>query len=101
MGSRLELHALLVSILGSNHVYFQPPASIQMSYPCIVYERSSNDTKFADDRPYRQTKKYTVTVIDKNPDSAIPDKVAKLPLCKLGRCYTTENLNHDSFDLYY
>ena len=38
MGTRIELQLKLEEILGSRHVYFQPPASIKMTYPAIVYE---------------------------------------------------------------
>ena len=34
---RLELHEILCTILGSRNVYFQPPESIKMNYPAIVY----------------------------------------------------------------
>ena len=101
MNRRLELHDILVGILGSKYVYFQPPESIKMTYPCIVYGRSSADTKYANNKIYQSKKRYTVTVIDKNPDSDIPDKLEQLPLCKLDRHYATDNLNHDAFTLYY
>lgn len=101
MGTRLELHQVLVSILGSSQVYFQPPESIKMVYPCIVYERSDVDTKFANNAPYHHTIAYTVTVIDKNPDSDIPGKIADLPMSYYDRHYTSDNLNHDVYRLYY
>lgn len=98
---RLQLQALLEGLLGSNCVYFQPPPTVAMQYPCIVYHRDNADTKFADNGPYQYTKKYQVTVIDRNPDSLIPDKVAKLPLCQFNRYFAADNLNHDVFSLYY
>lgn len=101
MGQRLQLQSLLETILGTVNVYFQPPATVEMQYPCIVYHRDPTDTKFADDIPYSRTKRYQVTVIDRNPDSEIPDNVAQLRLCKHSRFYTANNLNHDVFDLYY
>lgn len=101
MRRRLQLQQLLVNILGSNNVYFQPPESFRMNYPCIVYERSSEDTKFADNKLYLHKKRYTITVIDKNPDSIIPDRIAELPLCKFNRHYKVDNLNHDVYNLYY
>lgn len=101
MNRRLELHTILVDILGSRYVYFQPPESIKLNYPCIVYARSSADSKYADNRLYLHKKKYTVTVIEKNPDSAIPDKIAQLPLCKFDRHFASSNLNHDVYTLYY
>lgn len=101
MGLRTELHEALCGILGSRNAYFQPPETIKMVYPAIVYERSKIDTRFANDKPYTNLKEYTVTIIDKNPDSAIPDKLALLPACRFDRHYTVDNLNHDVFRIYY
>lgn len=101
MGTRLDLHEIFCSTLGSRNVYFQPPETIKMNYPCIVYERSSNDTRFADNRPYKSIRRYTATIIDKNPDSQLPDKLGGLSLCRLNRVYTADNLNHYVFDIYF
>lgn len=83
------------------NVYFQPPANLTMKYPCIVYLRDDAQTRFAGNKPYTYDKRYQVTVIDTNPDSPIPDKVAALPLCIFDRFFATENLNHDVFNLYF
>lgn len=101
MGQRLELQAILIDILETNHVYFQPPPSVQMVYPCIVYNRDYELTNYADDKPYKRRKRYQVTVIDRNPDSEIPDKIAALPLCVYERFFTADNLNHDVYKLFF
>ncbi len=101
MGSRMALHDILVNILGTSNVYFQPPPTIQMSYPCIVYRRDYVMITHADGRPYRNKKRYQVTVIDRDPDSDIPDKIAELPTCAYDRFFVTENLNHDVFKLFF
>jgi len=101
MAQRLELQEVLREILGSDQVYFQPPPNIKMVYPCVVYRRDYLSTKFADDRPYSLKKRYQVTVIDEDPDSVIPDKVAELPLCVFDRHFTADNLNHDVFKLFF
>lgn len=98
---RLLLHDCLKKIVGSDNVYFQPPASITMKYPCIVYKRSTGDTSFADNNAYLFTKRYQITVIDQDPDSEIVDKVAMMPMCTYDRHYTVDNLNHDIFNLYF
>ena len=98
---RLQIQSLLETTLGSEKVYFQPPSNVQMTYPCIVYHRDSADSKFADNNLYRYTKRYLVTVIDRNPDSTIPDKVAALPRCSFDRFYVADNLNHDVFIIYF
>ena len=101
MGERLELQSLLEGILGSRNVYFQPPESVKLSYPCIVYRRSTSATKFADNGTYCYKIGYMLTVIDRNPDSTIPNTIAMLPLCKFERHYTKDNLNHDVYIIYY
>lgn len=101
MGSRTELQTLLKGILGTDNVYFQPPPNVQMQYPCIVYRRDLTKVEFAEDKPYKMTKRYQVIVIDRDPDSPIPDKIAALPMCIFERFYTAENLNHDVYKLFF
>ena len=101
MAQRLELQALLVDLIGSKNVYFQPPPSYKMQYPCIVYKRDDINSEFADNKPYKQRKRYQVTVIDSDPDSTIPDSVATLESCVFDRSYTADNLNHDVFRLFF
>lgn len=99
MGRRDELQALLLTI--TDNVYFQPAPNFQMQYPCIVYRRDSAITSFADNTPYKDTKRYQVTVIDAESDSLIPDMVRALPLCRFDRFFTANSLNHDVFNLYF
>ncbi len=101
MAPRSQLQTLLRGILAADNVYFQPPPNVALVYPCIIYMRAQASTDFADNSPYRHMKRYQVTVIDRDPDSAIPDKVAELPLCLFDRFYTADNLNHDVFNLFY
>jgi hypothetical protein len=101
MAPRVDLQALLEEVLGSDRVYFQPPNNVVLSYPCIVYKRDSARTKFADNDPYLRYKRYQVTVMDKDPDSAIPDKVAALPRCLFDRFFTAGQLNHDVFNIFF
>lgn len=98
--TRQELHDLLLTIMNTDYVYFQPPPSIQMTYPCIVYKKNRAKTKFAENKPYSHRKAYQITVIDRNPDSDIPDKIAALPMCTFDRCYTADNLNHDVYTIF-
>jgi hypothetical protein len=98
---RSLFQTLLEELLGSNQVYFQPPPNVAMKYPAIVYERNFANVQFADNSPYRRTKRYSVTVIDQDPDSVIPDKVAGLPMSQTVRHFTAGNLHHDVFDIYF
>lgn len=102
MDRRLELHALLESLLPEGKkAYFQPPENVQMSYPCIVYQRDYADVQFAGNKPYRQNTRYQVTVIDPDPDSPIRDAVEELPMCLFVRFFTAGFLNHDVFEIYF
>lgn len=72
-----------------------------MVYPCIVYNRDLSQTEYADNVPYAYTQRYQVTVIDKNPDGDIREKVAALPQTLYIRFYAADNLNHDVFNLFF
>lgn len=98
---RLKLHEILVEALGSRNVYFQPRENLKIEYPCIVYKRERMDTVFADNALYLRKKCYQVTIIDRDPDSDIPDKVAQLPLCIFSRFFVADNLNHDVYNIYF
>lgn len=98
---RADLQAIFEDIPGVAKVYFQPPNGVHMVYPCIVYERDAVGTQHADNIPYRSTKRYMVTIVDKNPDSVIPDKVAALPTASFNRFFTADNLNHDVYTIYF
>ena len=101
MASRLKLQTLLENLLGSRNVYYQPPASVSMKYPAIVYFRDDIENFHANNSVYSQTTAYAVTVIDKNPDGEYVKKVSMLPMCTFDRHYTADNLNHDVFTLYF
>lgn len=101
MSNRLKLHELLCETLGSRQVYFQPPESVQMKYPAIVYSRNYINNDHANDGVYMQSPSYLITVIDKNPDSEIVERVSRLPMCRFDRHFTADNLNHDTFIIYY
>lgn len=101
MKKQQNLQKMFEQILGSRNVYYQPPSTIQMNYPAIVYSRSNIQNTFADDSMYTQSYAYEVTVIDRDPNSEIVEKVSALPMCKFDRHFITSNLNHDVFTLYY
>ena len=102
MASRLELHEELCTILGSRNVYFQPPESIKLNYPCIVYSISKIDKRNANDRLYKSMPRYEITVIDKDPDSEIPTMIlAHFSMCSFDRNFKSDNLNHSVLTLYF
>lgn len=96
---RIEFHEFLKTIC--DNVYFSPPTGKKLKYPCIVYERSYAKVNYADNSPYTLDTRYSLTVIDPNPDSAIVPKIEILPKCSYDRHFAIDNLNHDVFTIYY
>lgn len=99
--ARVALHDILCEILGSPYCYFEPPTSIQIEHPCIVYHYTNDDTDFADNVNYRESKRYTITVIDEDPDSEIPARLKKLPYCTSDRNFAVDGLRHFVYTLFY
>lgn len=99
MGLRADLQTLLEAI--TPHVYFQPPTTTRMEYPCIVYALDFKYTEFADNKPYCFAKRYAVTIIDQDPDTTISDQVSELPMCIFNRYFSANDLNHHVFNLYF
>lgn len=98
---RISLQCLLEDLLGSNNVYFQPPEGFKMRYPCIVYQKSDEYYRHADDIRYHNRTRYEITVIDCNPDSCIPKKVSQLKYCRFDRVFVSDNMYHNVYSIVY
>lgn len=72
-----------------------------MQYPCVLYEWDDEEKKFANNKGYQRTKRYQVTVVDRDPDSPLPDLVAELPMCMFDRSFKADNLNHFVYHLFF
>lgn len=101
MDRRLELQTILENILGSRNVYFQPPSNTKLSYPCIIYNRSNIESRYANNAKYNTRVRYSLMLIGRSPESELVKKLLKLPYCSYDRFYTADTLNHDTFTLYY
>lgn len=102
MASRLSLHAALESILGSNKVYFQPPETKKLSYPCIVYERMTKPITTANNKSYKIDESYKITLIQKTPeDDFVKEIINAFVMIRHDQHYAYDNLYHDIFTLYY
>lgn len=100
MGNKREILDKIFREIIPN-VYFSPPSSIQMKYPCICYEFSNFDTSHADNRNYLVSRRYTVTVIDYDPDSKLPEELLKIPMCNSDRSYVVDGLCHFIFTIFW
>ena len=98
---RLELHKILEEIIGSKNVYYKAPENLKMQYPCIKYSRDDIETDNADNVNYLMHDRYSVIVIDKNPDNPAIKKILALPMSSFDRQYISDNMYHDVIRLYY
>lgn len=101
MVNRQKLQAQLEAILGSRNVYFQPPESIKISYPAIVYALDSIDQDYADNIGYFRNTSYRITLIDRNPESELVEKILHMPTCKFNNSYPSDGLNHFVFTVFF
>lgn len=102
MDRRPTLHQMLKGLFESDpHVYHQGPGSSQMVYPCIVYKLSGMPSGHADNIRYIDRREYEIKVIDRNPDSILREKVAKIQSCRFIRSFISDGLNHFVFNLNY
>lgn len=101
MRSRLELQSILEELLGTRHVYYQPPENLKIEYPAIIYSLNDIVSTYADNNKYKNMKRYMITVIDKRPDNKVVDDILKLEYSSYDRHYVSDNFNHDVIVLYY
>lgn len=104
MDRRPELHQILkkLYIKGEPHVYYQPPKDQQIKYPCIIYKLDDMPAIHANNYPYLWGHKYQVTVVDRNPESPLRERVQALPTAKMKTApYERDNLHHFVFSLFY
>ena len=104
MDRRNELHQLLKSLYinGTPHVYYQPPKDQMLVYPCIIYKLDDMPPIHADNNPYHIGHRYQVTVIDRNPESPLKERVASIPTARMRSSpYAKDNLHHFIFSIHY
>lgn len=99
--TRLELQDALESVLDSTNVYFNPPASVRINYPAIIYKLENIDQRYADDKTYKKDRAYMVTLIHQDPDNDVVDKLVwEFQKIRFDRTYVYENLYHYVYVLY-
>lgn len=100
MDKRLVLHALLKG--WCDNVYFQPPESISLTYPCIIYSYADEFERRANNQKYFGIDEYSIMVIDRDPETKIPKNISNgLQMCSIGSHFVKDNLNHTQLKLYF
>lgn len=101
MDQQVKLKQFLKSVIGSATLYIQPPSTIKMTYPCLICKLDAMDKKYADNKTYRKTNRYSLMYITKDSNDPNIDNIGILPMCRFDRAYTSNNLYHNSYELYF
>ena len=109
MASRQQLGEELIRIFGEvispdlaeKRVKFQPSTNTKLVYPCILYRLTGEHRQHADNKAYFTKMNYTITVIDRDPDSPLRDAVSKLPYCHMSPPFVSDNLYHYPFTIHW
>lgn len=98
--TREQFHAELCTILGSNHVYYNPPENVKIEFPAIVYRLETPSIVHADNGLYWLHIPYRVTLIQKETSDELWTKLAAFPLCRPGNPFISDGLRHYVFTIY-
>lgn len=102
MERRIQLQDEFCNLLGTKNAYFQPPASVKIKYPCIVYRLGRPGVRHADNTAYLYMRRYEGVYIHRDPDDFFIETLEQhFPYFEFDRRYVADNLYHDSFVLYY
>lgn len=100
MTTRLELHNQLLKF--SDNVYYQPPSTIRMRFPCIVYNKSDVKRLYSNDGMYSRKQQYQITVISPDPDSLTAEELeTHFEYCKITNYLNVDNLHNTHLTIYY
>lgn len=107
MGRRPSLQSELQALIGpradgKQNVYFQPPESVKLNYPCIVYNETRPSIHRANDKAYEYTQCYEITLIGKDAEWDLPEMLVKhFRHITIERFFVSDNLYHVALTLYY
>lgn len=87
---------------GVKNSYFEPPANIKMTYPCMVLKRGVMSSRHAGNRTYKVDDAWDITWIRLDPDDGMVHKfLDAYQMIRHARTYVADGLHHDQFKLYY
>lgn len=97
---QISLHHRLEDLLGSSNIYFEPPESFKLQYPCIVYSFEGYIDYQANNQTYRRMKRYALTYITRIADDPMVEKIQNMRYCNLNRPFSSADLHHYSYTLF-
>lgn len=96
--NRLKLQKKLETLCPN--VYFQPPDSVKLKYPCIIYHFKGSNDKFANNHEYISNMKYDATLITQKPNDPLIISVSKVTdYTRLNTSFIQDQLNHYKYTI--
>lgn len=93
---RASLQKELELICGAN-VYFQPPETLTLKYPCAIYQIADAPSVYADGIKYNQAIRFQITYVTKKAMDDAVEKMLRNPFFNFQRFFASAGLNHYVF----
>lgn len=97
---RLKLQEELEDIVGKGHVYFQPPSSIRMLYPAMVYNLSALEHRKANNSDYINYDEYECVYITPHHMPEVLEQLDAMQYSHFVRHFEEDNLHHYVYTIY-
>lgn len=94
----------LYLVNNTQNVYYDPPDSIRMEYPCFRFESNNYNVTHADNKAYIKKPRWTVTYITRDVEEieTIADQMLDIfQYCNFDTSFRSDNLEHAVFNLYF
>lgn len=109
MKSRSELQKELEELLGTSNlpleekrVYFQPPSSVKLKYPCIIYNLTRTDVRSGDNKKYIKHNEYHIKHLFKSLKNELKDSILdRFNYITHDTRFVSDGIYNDDFTLYY
>lgn len=98
---RIKFHNKLKEVLGNNNVYYNPPSTTKLQYPCIIYNLNDIRTNKANNNVYLLDHVYQVTLIGTKVTDDTKDKIlTEIPYSNFNRSYINNGLYHYVYTIF-
>lgn len=98
---RIKFHNKLKEVLGNNNVYYNPPSTTKLQYPCIIYNLSDIRINKANNNVYLLDHVYQVTLIGIKVTDDTKDKIlTEIPYSNFNRSYINNGLYHYVYTIF-
>lgn len=96
---RLLFDEKLRDVTGLTNVYYDPPESIFMEYPAIVYKKTKMPVRYANNKKYIKHLAFEVKLICEDADSIYVDLLHEMEYSTFDRHFIADDLHHDVFTI--